>query len=102
VRPDGQCAITSYERLETIGKHSLLKLRLLTGRTHQIRVHLAHIGHPILGDDLYGGSTELINRQALHAAGLSFVHPLSKETITLSSPLPADMAELINRLPSES
>lgn len=100
VRPDGQSAVTCYETVTAAGPHALLRLRLLTGRTHQIRVHLAHIGHPILGDDLYGGSTELIGRQALHAALLVFNHPISGEVIRLASPLPADMVNLISCLHS--
>lgn len=95
VRSDGQPAVTAYETVQHFRRHCLLKLRLETGRTHQIRVHLAHIGHPILGDDLYGGSTEHINRQALHAARLRFTHPLTGENIDLAVPPPADMASLL-------
>ena len=94
VRPDGQSAVTRYETVAAAGPHALLRLYLLTGRTHQIRVHLAHIGYPLLGDNLYGGST----RQALHAAALAFTHPVSGEAVRLSSPLPADMADLIASL----
>lgn len=98
VHPDGQLAVTFYETLQNIGEYSLVRLRLATGRTHQLRVHLAHIGHPILGDDLYGGSTTHIHRQALHAAELVFPHPVTQETISLASPLPPDMAELVGSL----
>ncbi len=100
VRADGQTAVTHFETAETIGSDSLVRLRLSTGRTHQIRVHLAHIGHPIFGDDLYGGSTALIGRQALHAAQLSFIHPFSSETVCLTSPVPSDMSELLAKLRS--
>lgn len=102
VRPDGKAARTSYQTLAAAGPHSLLSLRLHTGRTHQIRVHLAHIGHPILGDDLYGGSTALIGRPALHAAALAFTHPATGERLDLVSPLPADMADLLAALRSET
>jgi len=98
VRPDGQLAITHYRRLKTFKNASFVELELLTGRTHQIRVHLAHIGHALLGDDLYGGSTELIKRQALHASRLLFTHPVSGETIDITSPLPADFNLLLDRL----
>ena len=84
--------------LKNLQKASVVELTLRTGRTHQIRVHLSHIGHPLLGDDLYGGSKELIGRQALHAARLSFIHPVSNKTIDVSSPLPMDLVELINVL----
>ncbi len=98
VRADGQAAATRYEILAAAGPHSLVRLRLLTGRTHQIRVHLAHIGHPLLGDDLYGGSRDLIARPALHATGLAFTHPVSGESLNLASPLPPDMAHLLAEL----
>lgn len=102
VRPDGQEAITCYETVRTLGGNSILKLRLLTGRTHQIRVHLAYIGHPILGDDLYGGPTDLIERQALHAAELAFIHPLTGEKVELFSPLPEDIDHLLSALGTNS
>lgn len=101
VNPDGQPATTLYETVRVLAGHCLLKLKLETGRTHQIRVHLAHIGHPILGDDLYGGSTEHIQRQALHAARLRFTHPLTGEQLDLSAPLPADMAGVLSRLAAD-
>lgn len=97
VRPDGKLAVTFYETLRNLGEYSLVRLRLATGRTHQLRVHLAHIGHPILGDDLYGGPTLSIQRQALHAAELVFPHPVTHETLSLASPLPQDMARLIGK-----
>jgi len=96
VRPDGQPALTEYRVLARGQGMSWLELTLGTGRTHQIRVHMSHLGHPLLGDDLYGGSRELIGRQALHAARLSFVHPRSGEAISLSEPLPGDMQTLLD------
>lgn len=98
VRADGKSAATRYETVAAAGPHSLVSLQLLSGRTHQIRVHLAHIGNPILGDDLYGGSRALIARPALHAASLAFTHPVSGERLNLASPLPPDMADLLTDL----
>jgi 23S rRNA pseudouridine1911/1915/1917 synthase len=77
---------------------SWLELKLETGRTHQIRVHMSHLGHPLAGDDLYGGSRALIGRQALHATRLSFVHPRSGQAMEWSEPIPADMQELAERV----
>ena len=95
VREDGKWAGTEYRVLATSGKASLLRIHLLSGRTHQIRVHFSHLGHPLLGDDLYGGSLDLIGRQALHAWSLSFAHPLSGQRLHFTVPLPEDMAGLI-------
>lgn len=100
VSPDGKPAVTHYATLYQADGRSLLALRLATGRTHQIRVHLAHVGCPLLGDDLYGGSVQHILRQALHACSLSFIHPLRQEEITVHAPLPADMKALFPRLPA--
>lgn len=98
VTPAGQAATTLYQTVAAAGPHTLLRLRLVTGRTHQIRVHLAHLGHPLLGDDLYGGAADLIGRQALHAASLAFTHPITGEELTITSPLPPDMSGLLARL----
>jgi 23S rRNA pseudouridine1911/1915/1917 synthase len=78
----------------------LVKLTLETGRTHQIRVHLSHLGHPIYGDSLYGieGDTSYINRQALHAYRLAFPHPRTNEIVELESTIPEDMKELVNKI----
>jgi 23S rRNA pseudouridine1911/1915/1917 synthase len=97
VRSDGQTAVTHFEVLARGGGISWLELTLETGRTHQIRVHMSHLGHPLLGDDLYGGSRELIGRQALHAVKLSFTHPRCKRPVELAEPLPPDMHRLIAR-----
>ena len=94
VAEDGKPACTHYETQRTNGNYSLLRLWLDTGRTHQIRVHLAHCGHPLLGDDLYGGTTEPIARHALHSAHLTLVHPRTKEVLILTAPLPRDMAQI--------
>ena len=93
VSEDGQTAITHYDVIRYIEKKdiSLVHLKLETGRTHQIRVHLAYIGNSILGDTLYGLETNLINRQALHAYKTSFIHPVTKDEIKIEAPLPTDM-----------
>ncbi len=94
VREDGQRAVTHYKRLMTNGRYSLAEIHLETGRTHQIRVHFAHIGAPLAGDDLYGGLRDDISRQALHCGQLSFREPLTGEPITVSSELPEDIKAL--------
>ena len=95
VRPDGKPARTKYSVLEVWGARALLSLELETGRTHQIRVHMAHIGHPLTGDFLYGTEDRaLIGRPALHSGYLSFLHPITKEPLTFSAPLPEDMVRL--------
>lgn len=95
VTPDGQRAVTRFERVGGSDIHPLLRVTLETGRTHQIRVHMAYIGHPLCGDEMYGGDMSGIQRHALHCGGVSFTQPVTKEIITLASPLPADMSELI-------
>lgn len=94
VRDDGKRAVTEYEVLEEMGTYSLLRIHLLTGRTHQIRVHFQSLGHPLLGDDLYGGPCDLISRQALHAYTLSFCHPETGQEMHLMAPVPEDMKKL--------
>jgi 23S rRNA pseudouridine955/2504/2580 synthase len=98
VREDGMVAATRVQPVKTAEDCSLLELHLLTGRTHQIRVHLAHAGHPVLGDDKYGDfelnkqlSKRGVRRLFLHAGRLSLVHPLTGEPVRLESPLPEDM-----------
>lgn len=92
---DGQSAWSDFTCLAKNDDYSLLSVTLHTGRTHQIRVHSAYLGHPLIGDDLYGGSRTLMERQALHALSMAFVHPMTHEYITVNSPLPPDMAHLI-------
>ncbi len=94
VAPAGKPARTHYRTEASDGRYSLLRLTLETGRTHQIRVHLAHLGHPLLGDDLYGGRTDAIARHALHAARLTLRHPRTEESLTVEASLPADMARI--------
>ena len=85
VSEEGQKAVTEYEVIREIGNNSLVKCNLLTGRTHQIRVHMAYIGHPLLGDGLYGKKSDLIDGQALHCNKLSFLHPITNENIEIIS-----------------
>lgn len=96
VHPSGKYAHTSYRVVEDFDEVKLVDIKLHTGRTHQIRVHFAHIGFPLLGDDLYGGRLDLgLTRQALHCHQLSFVHPFTKESQTHTSPLTDDMENFI-------
>ena len=95
VRPDGQRAVTRYRTLGTGHGRALVRLELETGRTHQIRVHMAHIGHPLTGDFLYGTEDPaLIPRPALHAAELAFNHPITGRPMAFTAPLPQDMTAL--------
>ena len=94
VSPEGRRAVTHYRRLSFNEKYSLAEIVLETGRTHQIRVHFSHIGHPLAGDDLYGGLRENISRQALHCGEMSFTEPVSGEPITVNAPLPDDIEGL--------
>lgn len=100
VSPGGQPALTHFktEDYNTRFDVSLVKLQLDTGRTHQIRVHLSHIGYPISGDDLYGGNKNLIDRQALHASEITVMHPFTDEKVTVSADFPDDMKRLIIKL----
>ena len=97
VRPDGKPARTHYRLLRTFAPRSLVELELETGRTHQIRVHMAHLGCPLTGDFLYGREDRaLIGRPALHSAALELDHPLTGVRLRFAAPLPADMAALIS------
>ncbi|WP_343344495.1 RluA family pseudouridine synthase [Terrisporobacter petrolearius] len=99
VHEEGQPSVTHFEVVQRLKDSTVLKLKLETGRTHQIRVHLNHIGHGIIGDELYGYVDEnLINRQALHAFSLKFKQPRTREDLEFKAPLPKDMEELIEKL----
>ena len=116
VREDGRDAVTHYRLRERFRAHTLLECRLETGRTHQIRVHMAHLKHQIVGDPLYGGPLKLpkgatlelietlraFKRQALHAETLEFAHPVSGEPVRCTAPVPADMQRLIAELRADS
>ena len=98
VFPDGDYgkhAVTHNTTLERKGYVSLVECRLETGRTHQIRVHMAYIGFPLCGDEMYGGDMSGIKRHALHCGEVNFTQPVRKEIIRLTFPLSADMSELI-------
>ncbi len=101
---EGQPSVTHYKVLERFyfgekdnRNHTLVELILETGRTHQIRVHMSHIGHSIAGDDLYGGSMVFIERQSLHAKYLKFSHPVTGEIIEIEAPIPSDIEEVIEK-----
>jgi 23S rRNA pseudouridine1911/1915/1917 synthase len=103
----GKRAVTHWKRLQVLREAALVECRLETGRTHQVRVHMASIGHPLLGDPVYGRSGKAhaktlnerqFHRQALHAAELGFTHPVTKHRLSFSSPMPSDMQELFNAL----
>lgn len=116
VRDTGKPALTHYRVIEKFRSHTHLRLKLETGRTHQIRVHMAHIKHPLVGDQAYGGRSRLpkgatedcinalrgFSRQALHAAQLSLYHPVTEEWMTWQAPLPQDMVELIDAVREDS
>ena len=116
VREDGRDAVTHYRLRERFRAHTLLECRLETGRTHQIRVHMQHLKHPIIGDPLYGGPLKLpkgatpelvdtlrgFKRQALHAETLEFAHPVGGEPVRCSAPMPADMQALVAVLRDDS
>lgn len=96
VRADGRDSQTEYWVEGTINGGSLIRIQLHTGRTHQIRVHFSHLGHPLLGDDVYGGPLDLgITRQALHAFYMSFEDPFTNELFEFKAPLPVDMQQLL-------
>lgn len=120
VTPTGKIAITHYDVVESFAYLSLIKLHLETGRTHQIRVHMSHLGHPVFGDKTYGGNNRnlagpdhqlrqhaesllaLMPRQALHAKTLGFFHPSQKKMVRFDSELPADFLSVLSRLKEES
>lgn len=91
----GENAITHYTPVSSKDENTLLKINLETGRTHQIRVHFSHIGHPLLGDSLYGGRTDRISRQALHCKDIYFTHPLTRKEMHLTSNFPRDILNII-------
>jgi 23S rRNA pseudouridine1911/1915/1917 synthase len=103
----GKRAVTHWKRLKILAGAALVECRLETGRTHQVRVHMASIGHPLVGDPVYGASGKThgkllkalqFHRQALHAAELGFTHPVSKSRLSFASPMPPDMQELMRAL----
>ena len=98
VAADGKAALTDFEVIHRLGKATLCQVKLHTGRTHQIRVHSQYLGHPLVGDELYGGNIELpLQRQALHCQQLSFYHPFLEKQLRFVSELPADMQGYIEK-----
>lgn len=97
ISENGQIAITDYKVLSEYNNISIVECHLQTGRTHQIRVHMSAIGHPLLGDTLYGNSSDLINRQALHSYKISFIHPVTKQAMSFNCDLPDDM-KIVKRI----
>ena len=97
VTPEGKHAVTHFTKIADFEDYSIVGIKLETGRTHQIRVHFAHIGHPLLGDDLYGGSTQHIQRQALHSHKLYFNHPVTNQAMAFTAPLPDEMQKILDR-----
>lgn len=91
----GDRAVTHYKTIQSANGHSLLSIHLETGRTHQIRVHMKHIGCPLIGDYLYNPDMEYMNRQALHSHRLVFTHPITRKTMDFTASLPEDMAQVI-------
>ena len=117
VEAEGQNSHTIFELQKAWRDYSLIRAELKTGRTHQIRVHMAHVGHALIGDPVYGGRRKLnakavgdvgqaaaldFSRQALHAATLGFVHPVTGEELRFAAPLPQDMADLLVALGGEA
>jgi 23S rRNA pseudouridine1911/1915/1917 synthase len=115
IRSDGRPSVTHYRLMKRFRAHTLASVELESGRTHQIRVHLAHIGYPVVGDPVYGGRRRLpagaspgliaelnsFKRQALHAARLKLVHPISGHEVEWEAPLPADMVHLVGVLEAD-
>ena len=97
VGEDGEYAKTEYwlEKHNLKNNVSIVKLKLYTGKTHQIRVHMKYLGYPLLGDELYGGDVSLISRQALHCSNLAFIHPISGEKVNVCTNSPDDMSNII-------
>ncbi|MDO4588660.1 MAG: RluA family pseudouridine synthase [Fusobacterium sp.] len=96
VTENGKIAISNYEVLDESKNYSLVKVRIETGRTHQIRVHMKSLNHPILGDSTYGNSTDGIKRQMLHSYRLKFIHPISKKEMVVTAPIPEDFKKALN------
>ena len=95
VDENGETAITEYFPIKSNGNATLVKFNLKTGRTHQIRVHMEHIGHSLLGDKLYGGDCSMISRQALHCKDICFAHPITEKPMHITCDFPNDMKNLV-------
>ena len=95
ISENGEAAISHFELIKNLDNYCIVKYTLETGRTYQLRVHSKYMGHPIIGDTLYGQSSPLISRQALHAYQVSFIHPITKKELVFQAPLTQDM-EIFN------
>lgn len=93
---DGEFAVSHFKVLQRLDNMTIVQYTLETGRTHQLRVHSKYLGHPIIGDSLYGNKSELISRQALHATKIEFIHPITKKDIVINSLCPSDIKSLIS------
>jgi 23S rRNA pseudouridine1911/1915/1917 synthase len=103
VKPSGgKDALTYYTVMKRYAKATLLEIKIQTGRTHQIRVHMRHLDHPVIGDEIYGVVSPYIDRQAVHAFSLAFTHPKTKKRMYFECPLPADMQDLLKKLEQET
>lgn len=98
VHPGGRRAATHYFTVKYLEAHTLVRLRLETGRTHQIRVHMSHIGHPLVGDTLYGGNDREMKRQALHCYRVKITHPITGRLLVMEAPVPEDMQMFIKNI----
>lgn len=98
IATDGKPALTRYRVIKASNHNCWLIVKLYTGRTHQIRVHLAHLGLPLWGDELYGKADPEINRPALHAVRLSFIHPRTRQRMCFTAPIPADLKLLLPKI----
>lgn len=96
VTDSGRPACSHYRVIQEYASVSLVELELVTGRTHQLRVHLSWMGNPIVGDEMYGQASSMINRQALHAWSLDFIHPRTEQPVQIRIPLPGDMKSILN------
>ena len=97
VHPDGQYACTLFEVIKRYREFTHMNIRLKTGRTHQIRVHMSFLGHPLVGDTLYGGNKDLMQRQALHCRELTFIHPFLHKQMSFTANLPTDMTKVLDQ-----
>ncbi|MGO4546208.1 RluA family pseudouridine synthase [Paenibacillus sp. 2TAB23] len=102
VSDQGDAAISHYEVIAANADMSMIRVKLETGRTHQIRVHLSHIGHPLVGDSLYGGDSRLLDHQALHGEKLVFAHPWTDKALEIASPWPQWLAQLSGKMSPRS
>ena len=98
VEENGKKAISNYRVLDEGKNFSLVEVKIETGRTHQIRVHMKYLNHPILGDTTYGNSTDGVKRQMLHAYRLKFIHPITGEEMVVTAPLPEDFKQAVKKV----